>query len=57
MKDNRSYKGHKFSYITRNSIFNIAITVDGERVTQWHTSFSSAKKEFVEQVNDIIDNK
>jgi hypothetical protein len=57
MKDNRSYKGHKFSYITRDSIFNTAIAVDGDRVTEWHKSYSEAKKEFMDQVEDIMDSQ
>ncbi len=54
MKNNRFYRNHGFRFITRNSIYNVAIIVDGERVTQWHKTFSDAANEFRAQIDDIL---
>ena len=54
MKNNRSCKGHGFRFITRRSIWNVAITVDGIRVTDWYKSFTEAKAAFAEQISDLM---
>jgi hypothetical protein len=54
-RNNRVFKGHRYHYMVRNSIFGIACGVDGHRMTNWFRTYTEASNAFRDSVNDITE--